>query len=499
MVLAAIDAGTTAIRCMIVDEKGEALAISKANMNYAIPTYLEIAREFDSPRFWKLVCSVVKKAIKGSGIQSSDLVAVAATSQRHGIVLLDSEGNELHGGPNIDARGALTQYLIDDSLGATYHEISGCWPPMMFAPSRLSWFEEEEPETYGKIAHLLPICDWITFRLSGVYTTDTSSASATGFLDIRTNKWSEEIASALDVDMNLLPPIREAGEVVGEVTSKAGKECGLPKGLPVIQAGADTHCALLASDSKVGEITAIAGSTAPVIMILDHHPSVPDQRIWTGTHVKKGQWVLESNATLTGAVLDWVVHFLCERSENPIKCKQATFDCLDELVKGIPPGSEETFVALGPNVMDCQQMADIKQAKMIFPQPALPQVTPLNSASMIHAVLENVAFAIRGNIEQLQEYGQSTGVKTIGGMTKSETWPQLLANVLKQPINVPTQTEGSLLGAAICAATGAGNYSSIDKASKAMVRWRPTYHPDTRAESYDRYYSKWSRLQSQGD
>jgi autoinducer 2 (AI-2) kinase len=499
LVLAAIDAGTTAIRCMIVDEQGEALAISKANWDYTTPTNLEIAKEFDSPRFWKLICSVVKKAIKNSGIQSSDLVAVAATSQRHGIVLLDSDGNELHGGPNIDARGALTQYLIDDSLGETYHEITGCWPPMMFAPSRLSWFEEEEPETYRKIAHLLPICDWITFKLSGVYTTDTSSASATGFLDIRTNKWSEEVASALDVDMNLLPPIREAGEVVGEVTSKAGKECGLPKGLLVIQACADTHCALLASDSKVGEITAIAGSTAPVIMILNHHLCVPDQKIWTGTHVKKGQWVLESNATLTGAVLEWVVHFLCERSENPIKCKQATFNCLDELVKGIQPGSDETFVALGPNVMDCQQMAEIKQAKMVFPQPALPQVTPLNSASMIHAVLENVAFAIRGNIEQLQEYGKSTGVKTVGGMTKSETWPQLLANVLKQPINVPTQTEGSLLGAAICAATGAGNYASIDKASKAMVRWRPTYRPDTRAESYDRYYSKWSRLQSQGD
>lgn len=499
MVIAAIDAGTTGVRCMIVDEKGETLDISKTNWDYITPNNLEIAKEFDPARFWKLVCSVTKQAIKKSGVQPTDIVAVATTSQRHGIVLLDSKGNELHGGPNIDARGALTQYLIDESLGVTYHEITGCWPPMMFAPSRLSWFEEEEPETYGKIAHLLPICDWITFKLSGVYTTDASSAGATGFLDVRTNSWSEEVTSTLEIDMSILPPIRETGTVVGEVSSKAEEECGLPKGLEVVQAGADTHCALLASESKVGEITIIAGSTAPVIILLDHYLSVPNQRIWTGTHLKKGQWTLESNATLTGAILEWAVSLLCERSENPIECMQMTFNRLDELVKGIPPGSDETLVALGPNVMDCQQMTEVKQAKMVFPQPALPQVIPLNSASMIHAVLENVAFAVRGNFDQLREYHQSVGVKTVGGMTKSETWPQLLANVIKQPINVPTQTEGSLLGAAICAATGAGIYSSLDDASKAMVRWRPTYQPDVRAESYERYYSKWCGLQSDGD
>ena len=479
---------------MIVDEKGEALAISKANMNYAIPTYLEIAREFDSPRFWKLVCSVVKKAIKGSGIQSSDLVAVAATSQRHGIVLLDSEGNELHGGPNIDARGALTQYLIDDSLGATYHEISGCWPPMMFAPSRLSWFEEEEPETYGKIAHLLPICDWITFRLSGVYTTDTSSASATGFLDIRTNKWSEEIASALDVDMNLLPPIREAGEVVGEVTSKAGKECGLPKGLPLVQGGADTHCAVLACAGQSDEIVIISGSTTPIMMIIDKMHCDPEQKFWTGCHVIPGKWILESNATLTGAYLDWIIQLLCERSESIDDCIKKTLSNLDTLLTDIPPGSNETFVDLGPNVMDCQKMTDVRQARITFPQPALPQVIPLNSARLIHAVLENIAYAVRGNCEQIERYRKATCIKTIGGMTQSRKWSDLLANILGREIYTPSQPEGSLLGAGICAATGAGQYSSLMDAASNMVHWNHANTPDERVDIYKSYYSKWTRM-----
>lgn len=499
MVVAAIDAGTTGVRCMIVDAKGESPGISRTSWDYVTLPDLEIAKEFNPSEFWKLACSVIKGEIKHSGIKPSDLKAVATTSQRHGLVLLDSNGVELHGSPNIDARGAMTQYIIDESLGETYHEITGCWPPMMFAPSRLSWFEEEEPELYEKVKHLLPISDWITFRLSGVYSTDTSSASATGFLDVRTNKWSEEVVSALNIDLDILPDIRKSCEVVGEVTSAAENECGLPKGLPVVQAGADTQCALLASDSKVGEITVIAGSTTPVIMTLDSHLCVPDQKIWTGTHMKEGQWVLESNATLTGAVLEWAVKLLCERSEDPVKCRQRTFENLDDLVSGIPPGSEETFVTLGPSIMDCQQITDIKQARMVFPQPALPQVTPLNSARMIHAVLENVAFAIRGNIEQLEQYSKSTGVKTIGGLTQSATWTQLLTNVLNRPVNAPFQSEGSLMGAAICATVGANYYSSIDKAVEKMIRWKPTNQPDRRAELYSRYYSRWNEVRCEGE
>ena len=499
MVVAAIDAGTTGVRCMIVNDKGDNLGIARKTWSYSTPADLEIAKEFNPKEFWQLVCTVVKGALKNSGIKTSELKAVATTSQRHGFVLLDSGGKELYGGPNIDARGAMTQYIIDESLGESYHEITGCWPPMMFAPSRLAWFEEEAPDVYEKIAHLLPICDWITHKLSGVYTTDLSSASATGFLDVRTNRWSEEVASTLNIDTSILPKIRSVGEVAGEVTSQAEKVCGLPKGLPVVQGGADTHCALLASESKVGEITVIAGSTAPVMMILDSHLCVPDQKIWTGSHMIDGQWVLESNATLTGAVLEWAVRFLCERAENPEKCREKTFETLDEIVGEIPPGSDETFATLGPNIMDCQKMTDVKQARMTFPQPALPQVIPLDSSRFIHAVLENAAYAIRGNVEQLDGYGESTGVKTIGGMSQSETWPQLLANVLNRPVSTPRQSEGSLLGAAICAATGAGYYSSIDAAIKAMVSWKPSYHPDGRAEQYSRYYTRWSKFTSEGD
>jgi autoinducer 2 (AI-2) kinase len=237
MFVAAIDAGTTGVRCMILDTNGKSLGIGRESWDYTTPVDLEIAKEFDPKHFWRLICAVTKKAVKVSGVKASDISAVATTSQRHGIVFIDKDGGEVHGGPNIDARGAMTQYIIEESLGEKYHEITGCWPPLMFSPARLSWFEEEEPEIFESIAHILPLNDWITYRLGSIFVTDPSAGSGTGFMDIRTCKWSEEVAEVVGVGIDILPEIRETGEVVGEVTAEASKVCGLPKGLPIVKRG----------------------------------------------------------------------------------------------------------------------------------------------------------------------------------------------------------------------------------------------------------------------
>jgi autoinducer 2 (AI-2) kinase len=499
MYVAAIDAGTTGVRCMICDDKGKSVGLARRSWDYITPGELEIAKEFDPDLFWRLACTVMKEAVKASRIRPSDISAVATTSQRHGSVFLDADGKEVYCGPNIDARGAMTQYIIEESLGEKYHEITGCWPPLMFSPARLAWFEEEEPEVFESVAHILPLNDWITYKLGRIYVTDPSAGCGTGFMDIRTGDWSDEVADAVGIDIGILPEIQDTGTVVGEITAEARKQCGLPRGLPIVQGGADTHCALLASDAQPGEISVIAGSTAPVMMILNEIYCDPQQKIWTGCHAIRGKWVLESNATLTGAYLEWVVKLLCERAENPDECRKATLNQLDKILDGIPPGSNETFVTLGPSIMDCQRITDVKQARMVFPQPALPQVIPLNAARMIHAVLENIAYAARGNVTQLEVYKKASCVKTIGGMTQSHFWPDLLANVLGRSVRTPLQPEGSLLGAAICAVRGAGMYSTLTDAAKVMVQWKPDSHPDERADLYKSYFSKWSSMFCEGE
>ncbi|MFW9799113.1 MAG: FGGY-family carbohydrate kinase, partial [Candidatus Thorarchaeota archaeon] len=467
--------------------------------SYETPAFLEIAKEFDPSHFWDLICTVTREAVSAAGTSASKLEAVATTSQRHGIVLLDSDGKELYAGPNSDARGAMTQYVIEEALGNRFLEITGCWPPMMFAPSRLAWFEEEEPELREKVAHLLPISDWITYRLSGEFVTEPSSASATGLLDIKNRNWSDEVLNSLNIDAGILPEIHQAGDAVGEITSEAAEASRLPKGLPVVQGGADTHCALLTCQAEAGQIAVVAGSTTPVMMITDELVCSADQKVWSAAHILPGFWTVESNAMMTGAYIEWVIGLLCERAENPERCREETLDSLSEILENVAPGSNETFAALGPTAMNTHRITQIPFARVHFPQPALPQVIPLNSANLIHAVLENIAYSVRENYEQLVELKEPSVVKAVGGVTKSNVWVQILANVLGRNVRTPVQSEGSLLGAAICAAQGAGWYAGFKEASGAMVRWQETVQPDERMNEYNSYYLRWKEIWSLGE
>jgi autoinducer 2 (AI-2) kinase len=497
VVVAAIDAGTTGVRCMIVDKEGKVQALSRRNWGYSTPPNLEIAMEFDAEVFWNLIRDVVNESVQFSGLAPSDIAAASTTSQRHGVVFLDADGNELYCGPNVDARGALTQYIIEEALGDRFFEITGCWPPLMFAPARLAWFEEEAPEIHERVAHILPINDWITFRLSGVCVTEPSSASSTGFLDIRTRDWSDEVVSTVGIDKSVLPTIVQAGDRVGELQD--GLDIRLQTGLPIIQGGADTQCAILASQGTVGDVVVIAGSTTPVMRILDSPKLDDTQRIWSGCHLLPDMWILESNATMTGANFEWALNLLCERAENPAACRDKILANLESLLVGIPPGSYETMIGVGPCVMDCQQITEIRQARIIFPQPALPQVKPLDSATLLHAIMENIAFAVKGNHAQLGDMASSQVVKTIGGMTKSSVFPEILSNVLDLKIKCPQESEGSLLGAAICAAKGAGDYTSLQEAAATMVKWHPPITPDKRADLYESYYARWNDVWTKGE
>ncbi|MFX1483991.1 MAG: FGGY family carbohydrate kinase, partial [Promethearchaeota archaeon] len=67
LTVAAIDAGTTGVRCMILDKTGTVLGVSRQSWGYSTPADLEIAKEFNPDEFWNLIRSVVNSALKSSG------------------------------------------------------------------------------------------------------------------------------------------------------------------------------------------------------------------------------------------------------------------------------------------------------------------------------------------------------------------------------------------------------------------------------------------------
>ena len=83
-------------------------------------------------------------------------------------------------------------------------------------------------------------------------------------------------------------------------------------------------------------------------------------------------------------------------------------------------------------------------------------------------------------------------VRLGGGLARSRCLAQMLADVLDRPVLVPQQKEVTALGAAMCAAAGAGLYPSLSEAVAAMKGEQHRFTPDAgNAVEYDEYYQKW--------
>jgi len=64
MVVAAIDAGTTGVRCMLVDKSGAVIGIGRESWGSVTPPDLDIAKEIDPSLYWRKICRVTYEALK---------------------------------------------------------------------------------------------------------------------------------------------------------------------------------------------------------------------------------------------------------------------------------------------------------------------------------------------------------------------------------------------------------------------------------------------------
>ena len=71
---------------------------------------------------------------------------------------------------------------------------------------------------------------------------------------------------------------------------------------------------------------------------------------------------------------------------------------------------------------------------------------------LVRAVMEGTAFALRHNLETAKEAGADVDVLfAVGGAAASDIWCRIKAEVTGKAVRVPVVSEGTPLGAAVCA------------------------------------------------
>jgi len=123
-------------------------------------------------------------------------------------------------------------------------------------------------------------------------------------------------------------------------------------------------------------------------------------------------------------------------------------------------------------------------------------------AHMTRAVMEGVSFALRDSLELITDLEVSPSEATaVGGGARSNVWLQIISDVMSLRIRTVGPSEGAPLGAAMLAAVGVGEFSSVVDAGKAWLTDLEMVEPDVSQrvaydDAYGRYRSLYQTLKS---
>ncbi len=489
--LVAIDFGSGAVRSVVFGLDGAQLGSGYIEFAYPpSPPDAPGAVELSGPLIWGRIARAVRRSLAEAAVQPGDVLAVSTTSQRHGCALVDRRERTLYLGPNRDARGMA---VFEPAADGLVWPITGKWPMPILTPYRIRWFQRHKPEIVERAAAVLMLNDWVACQLTGEAACAASSASESQVLDIRSLAWSGELVQHYGVRRDLFPRVALGGECVGRVTAKAAAATGLREGTPVVAGGGDTQCALLACGAiEPGDAGIVAGTTAPVQSVAARPDADTAGGTWTSVHAAPGRWVHESNAGAAGFLLRWFRDTFYDGKRN-------TADAYERFLAPAalaPPGAGGLMAVMGSPLIEPGKAYMRNRAFVYSPQ--TPSVGGMASrAHMARALVECIAYTIKANFERLPEVksGQTRKVALCGGCTRSPLFVQTIADALGRPVALPRAQEVTALGAAICAAVGAGVYRTIDEAVQRMTGLGAPVQPRPEAaETYRALYPRWRNL-----
>lgn len=477
MLYIGVDLGTSAVKLLLMDEKGEIKKIVSKEypLFFPHPGWSE-----QNPKDW------YEKSVEGikeltADCDKSQVAGISFGGQMHGLVILDKDDNVIR--PAIlwnDGRTTKETDYLNNVVGK--EKLSEYTANIAFAgftAPKILWVKENEPENFAKIEKIMLPKDYLAYKLSGTFCSEMSDASGMLLLDVKNRCWSGEMMKICGIKEEQLPKLYESYDVVGTLKKEVASELSLPESVKVI-AGAGDNAAAAVGTGTVGDgMCNISLGTSGTIFISS-----------------KNFGVDENNALHSFAHSDGHYHLM--------GCMLSAASCnkwwMDEILQTKEYGKEQSNIKkLGENqvfylpyLMGERSPHNDPKARATF----IGMTMDTSREDMTQAVLEGVAFALRDSLEVARSLGiQIERTKICGGGAKSPLWKQIIANVMNLKVDVIESEEGPALGGAMLAAVGCGEYVSVEAAAEALVHVVDTVEPTQElVDKYEERYQKFKKI-----
>lgn len=479
MLYIGVDLGTSAVKLLLMDEKGaiQKIVSREYPLSFPHPGWSE-----QNPEDW------LKETVAGireltAECDRSQIAGIGCGGQMHGLVVLDKDDKVLR--PAIlwnDGRTAEeTEYLNTVVGKETLSRYTANIAFAGFTAPKLLWMRKHEPELFGRIEKIMLPKDYLNYMLTGVHCTDVSDASGMLLFDVAHKCWSREMLDICGVKESQMAKIFESYEVVGTLKPDMAQALGLPETVKVC-AGAGDNAAAAVGTATVGDgrCNISLGTSGTIFISSEHFGVDPHNALHAFAHAD-GYYHLMGCMLSAASCNKWWMDEIIGTKDYAAEQAPITDDKL---------GRNHVFFL--PYLMGERSPHNDPAARGTF----IGLTMDASRADMTQAVLEGVAFGMRDSLEVARALGlHIPRSKICGGGAKSPLWRKIFANVLNLDIDVLETEEGPGYGGAILAAVACGEYPSVEAAADALVHVTDTVHPDPEiAARYEAQYQKFRAI-----
>ncbi|MGH8908970.1 MAG: glycerol kinase GlpK [Egibacteraceae bacterium] len=482
MSVLAIDAGTTGVTALVIDDAGgvKARGYAEFPQHFPRPGWVE----HDADEIVEAMLDACGQALTRAGIEAGDLAAMGITNQRETAVMWDRATLcPVHRA--IVWQDRRTAGACDALREAGHAELirsrSGLVVDAYFSGTKLAWLlDHVDGARAGARAGRLAfgtVDSWLVAWLTGGsrHVTDPSNASRTMLFDIRQGRWSDELCDLLRVPKAVLP------EVLPNAGARGATDPQRFFGarVPITGSAGDQQAALFGQGCwRVGESKNTYG-TGSFVLLNTGRDAPASERLLTTVAWDLGDglvYALEGSIFVTGAAIQWL------RDGLGIIRDAAETGPLAEQVAGtgdvylVP-----AFTGLGAPHWDP------------YARGALIGLTRgTTRAHLARAAVEAMAFQTRDVVEAMEADSgiRLAQLRVDGGAVAMDLLCQFQADLLGVPVLRPVVRETTAMGAAFLAGLGAGVWSSTAELAEV---WRldRRFEPGLDAATRDALQARW--------
>ena len=463
----AIDQGTTGTTCLVVDRELRARGRGYAELRQHFPRPGWV--EHDPEEIWESVLTTAEAALESAGLTASDLTAIGIANQRETTLLWDREtGRPLHRAIVWQDRRTVERCL--ELPAGLIRERTGLVPDPYFSATKLEWLLANTDAADG--AAFGTVDTWLVWKLTGGerHVTDVGNASRTLLADLRTAAWDEELLRLFGVPRSVLPEIVSSSGVVVE-----GELLGLR--IPIAGLAGDQQAALFGQACfRPGEAKATYGTGCFVLVNTGGDSTPPPAGLvrTVAWRLAGGEvvYALEGSIFATGAALQWL------RDGLGLLQDAAESDALARLA------GDNHGVYFVPALTGLGSPHWAPDARGLI----AGLTRGVRREHLVRAALEAVAFQTHDVLDAMDV--ELEILRADGGQAANGFLMQLVADLVRAQVEVPSERETTALGAAALAGLATGVWSGLEELA-SLRRIEATYKPRLPEAGAERLLAGW--------